>query len=240
MAAKYEGHITIVMTTYAPVPQRAAYAIRTMHGLVENIVTDASVRLHIADDGSTVQLDFMNELCYLSREAWGTDCTITNAMRGGIGKSLNLAMQNVGDMWMYITDDWLLTDKLDLIKPRRLIAEAGYDYVRLGPVHPDLRCITRFNQDLGWWLEIHPEFGGFGFATRPFLAARRLYESIGPFNEGVNSYEVERMYAERCSSHRVRMAATELTGPWEHIGEYEVGYVDPNNLDERGRVAAIW
>jgi len=62
------------------------------------------------------------------------------------------------------------------------------------------------------------------FGTRPFLASKRFYEKVGPFLEGVDAYVCERDYSDRCNAHGgLRAAALNLVGPWEHIGEYEVG-----------------
>lgn len=79
---------------------------------------------------------------------------------------------------------------------------------------------------IGWWLDISTETG-YAFATRPFLATKDLWKKIGPFDEGLNAYETERLYAERIAHRRVVQIASDgeisLAGPWEHIGEVEVG-----------------
>jgi hypothetical protein len=160
----------------------------------------------------------------------GEDVSIVTGPHGGIGASLNRALARVAhnELWLYTTDDWELQDSYDrgsinLDKAIWLIREEEYDFVRLGPIHPNLPCFTKFTVGPGWWL--HLEFGsGFVFGTRPFLASKRFYEKVGPFLEGVDAYVCERDYSDRCNMHNgLRAAALNLVGPWEHIGEYEVG-----------------
>jgi len=123
---------------------------------------------------------------------------------------------------MYTTDDWLLTESLDLELPLWLLGpEVGYDLVRLGPIHPNLDCRTKFTAGHGWWLDVDSRYG-FAFATRPFLASPSLVQKIGPFDEGMNAYDTERQYSNRCAGN-ILVAAINLAGPWEHIGEFEVG-----------------
>jgi hypothetical protein len=162
----------------------------------------------------------------LAKEKWG-NAAITSPKHNGIGSSLNHALAKVDDLWLYTTDDWLLTDTLDLDQAVRLVRN-GYDYVRVGPVHPNLECVTRFQVGLGWWLELL-NTDGYTFATRPFLATKVFYNKIGAFLESANSYVVEKDYSLRCARHKhgLNMAATQLHGPWCHIGDYNVGEVGP-------------
>lgn len=229
--------LTVVMTTYFPAgslgDMRASYALDTLQGLMKNLKPYSSIKLHVADDGSDVSKRvFIYKLMYIAHECWEQASTFTDSERGGIGASLNLAMDYVKDEWMYITDDWLLTQQLDLSGPSKLLCSRDYDLVRLGPVHPNLQCLTRFDESIGWWLDIHQHYGGFAFGTRPFIATRTFYEKIGPFDEHLNAYETERLYAERVAQSTARLAywgGVDLAGPWEHIGNECVGYVDVDN-----------
>lgn len=226
--------ITVVMTTYSPrdKPERGKYAIRTTNSMLAFLGCDlepSDLRLHIADDGS-YDSNFMLDVSKAVNTIWGSSPNITNSARHGIGASLNLALQNVEGLWVYNTDDWVLSSTLDLDPAIKLI-QSGYDVVRLGPIHPNLSCVTRFSTDLGWWLDIDPHYG-FAFATRPFLATKKFYNKIGPFKEDVNAYIVERDYADRVAQHndiKIALAGNVLLeGPWVHIGEVEVGTDDPN------------
>jgi hypothetical protein len=168
------------------------------------------VPILVSDDGSAN---------YDSLSAW-----VSHGISGphnGIGASLNRALRVVKDDWIYTTDDWLLLDSLELDGPIQLLQ--SYDIVRIGPVHPNLRCITRFQEGIGWWLEIDLDSEGYPFGTRPFLARHDVIPRILPLIEGTDSYEFEVWFNQRCKEQNFKLAATTLHGPWEHIGDYEVG-----------------
>lgn len=223
--------ITVVMTTYFPDGEvglaRLNYAKQTLKSLIKNLQCELALRLHIADD-SELGSPLAGELLASLGQQFAV-VTYKNSDHQGIGASLNLAITSADDIWMYTTDDWLLTGKLNLDGPVALLETRDYDLVRLGPIHPNLECVSRFDQNIGWWLDIHQHYGGFAFATRPFIAKRAMFEKIGPFDECTNSYETERLYAERVSKSTARLAywgGVDLAGPWEHIGDVNVGYKD--------------
>lgn len=205
--------VTVVMTTYNPESgaPRYDYAARCLMWLKANLLASEHREFVLTDDGSPD----CGALWSL-----GADRVVVGP-HNGIGSSLNRALDGLQGPWMYTTDDWLLKEPLDLELPLWLLEE--YDLVRLGPIHPNLRCTTKFTANHGWWLEVDPSHGGFAFATRPFLARQELVEQVGLFDEGLDAYETERLYAERCMWAHIRVAAVNLAGPWEHIGEYEVG-----------------
>ncbi len=229
-----ETVITVVMTTYAPAGEgkaREQYAQRTLQALLTNLRAPEPIKLHVADDGSNDQW-YISTLCEIASSIWNTESSTTNSGRRGIGASLNKALSRIDGPWLYITDDWLLTATLDLSVPCRLLADQQYDLVRIGPPHPNLRCFTRFCEGLGWWLDIDASWGGFAFATRPFLAGKDFYRLCGPFLEGGNAYVVEQDYAVRVAElKRAHIAYYDASfnrgGPWQHIGEYEVGEITP-------------
>lgn len=224
--------ITVVMTTYWPDNemghQRVNYAKQSLAGLLRYLTCDVdTLKLHIADDGSpwTLRQREFNKMLGDANVAWG-DSTLTNIAHKGIGSSLNEALSCVEDMWFYTTDDWLLTAKLNLDGPVKLLTSGGYDLVRLGPIHPNLTCVTRFDQSIGWWLDIHQHYGGFAFATRPFIATKGFYDKVGPFDEMLNSYETERLYAERVARSTSKLAywgGVDLAGPFVHLGTESIG-----------------
>jgi hypothetical protein len=215
--------ITIVMTTYFPDNavgrERQEYARQCMWSL-RLLDSSESLRLHRADDGSDLPLD-VDETRDL-HTYWETHYTQTDAQRRGIGASLNLALDAIQDLWLYTTDDWLLIKRLDLDGPIRLLRDRGYDLIRLGPIHPGVHCIAKFEQNIGWWLDLQQSYGGFAFATRPFIATKQFYDKVGPFKEMCDSYEAERDYAARIEPlSNVRMAywgGISLSGPWTHVG----------------------
>lgn len=221
--------IDVVMTCYFPkdAPERQKYAKLALSSLLGDIVADEPVRFILSDDSETAEVDLVQEMTNAACATWG--CSVySRSGHKGIGASLNRSLEYVNDLWLYTTDDWVLVDELDLAGPCKLLRQ-GYDLVRLGPVHPDLQCVTRFQADLGWWLDILPSYGGFAFATRPFLATKAFVDKVGPFDERLNSYETERLYAERVAKSTSKLAywgGVDLAGPWTHVGLVNVGYRD--------------
>lgn len=208
------------MTTYQPTgSQRAKYMKLTVESLVKHLHAKEGFRLIIADDGSPEQESNFLALQYVQHNGW-SDSIITNALRTGVGGSLNLALSHVpaGGTWVYTCDDWLLEQDLDLTKAQQLLKR--YDCVRVGAIHPNITCYARFEQGVGWWLELDQAHGGYVFATRPFLATKGFYDKVGPFKDKCTSYDVETDYAERINSSDVRLAHVGLLeGPFTHIGE---------------------
>lgn len=212
--------------------QRAACLQLTIDSMLRGIVCDEQLNLVLADDGSPeLRLDVIQKVMKECDSYWESVSHYTNSHRHGIGASLNCAMSCVGSggLWMYNTDDWRLTNILDLSGPVSLLRNRGYDLVRLGPIHPDLRCTSRFESTIGWWLDLDCQYGGFAFATRPFIATRGFYDKVGPFDEMLNSYETERLYAERVSRTTCKLAywgGVDLAGPWQHLGTESIGMMD--------------
>lgn len=226
--------VNVIMTTYFSddAPEREDYAVESLHSLLDNLHASDGLRLIISDD-SEAPSGVAEQLLHMPEAAgyhlWHST-TYSCSEHSGIGASLNKSLRAVGEAgyWMYTTDDWRLESPLSLDGPSKLLRQ-GYDLVRLGPVHPDLQCVTRFQAGLGWWLDLRQEYGGFAFATRPFLATRAFYDKIGPFDERLNSYETERLYAERVARSTCRLAywgGVNLAGPWHHVGLVNVGYKD--------------
>jgi glycosyltransferase involved in cell wall biosynthesis len=225
--------ITIVMSCYNPPNSnnaRAKYSRETLECLIKYL-PKFDYKLHVADDGS-IENTFIVDLCNRATAVWKNESTYTITKRQGIGASLNAALrEGVKDtaLWMYITDDWCLTDTLPLAQAIALLTDFGYDMVKLGPIHPNLLSQTRFDLSIGWWLDLF-NTTGFVFATRPFLATKEFWYKVGPFDEKLNAYETERLYSERVHRDpRLKMAQTgdiTLLGPWRHIGEYEVGTIN--------------
>lgn len=222
--------VVVVMTCYNPSPEapRFDYASQAIMSWERYAMSPEEVNFLLSDDGSPY-LGQGQDLALADR----LHRTFITGPNGGIGASLNRAMDYLQGTtpWIYTTDDWVLTGPLWLNQAFQLL-KYGYDMVRLGPTHPDLLCKTRFQAEMGWWLDINPAGGGFAFATRPFLAAPSLVEKVGPFREGCDAYVCERDYSDRVAAlgsevHIAQTGTVTLEGPWEHIGEYEVGRLQP-------------
>lgn len=236
MAVVRTSMITVLMTTYAPTNERAEYARETLRALIKFARATEPIRLHVADDGSPNK-EFIQYLMHKASAAWGTNSTWSDAKRSGVGGSINEALKWVDhdELWFYITDDWVLTRHLYLDRPARLIRSELRDIVRLGPIHPNLECTTRFAVPHGWWLDINQSCGGFAFATRPFLATKDFVIKVGPFLTGANAYDTERDYAHRVSlMPDIKISSINMRGPWKTIGEYEVGEIVPDGTVQLG------
>lgn len=228
--------VAVVLSTYNPPGgERDKYLLKTVDSLTKNLVCakPCIFRLILADDGSEDQ-SFLNEAASMASLAWGTTAVISTVNRKGIGGSLNAALQQLDpfEFWMYSTDDWVLERPLNIEPALKLIREEAYDYVRINPLHPNLLAWTRFRVDIGWWLELVQSRGGFAFATRPFIANRQFYTTVGPFDEYLDAYETERLYAVRTSAAQtVKLGAlVDMHGSWLHIGEQQVGKLMPRAL----------
>lgn len=210
-------------------PELAEACCAALHDYLE---ADEPIEIRIADDGS----DDPERLEQMLNA--GLIHSYTVAPRRGIGGSLNTALSNLygyrtheDALWLYTTDDWLLTQQFNIQPAVDLIRQHDYDYVRLGPLHPDLLCKTRHHNEQ-WWLHLDQSAGGFAFATRPFLATRAFYTIVGRFAEHEDAYDTERHYAERVArTGSVNLAAIVpygMHGPWSHVGaENDVGRIQP-------------
>lgn len=235
--------VRVVITTYCPSDghPRGEYLASVLNSLRRRLESSEPIRYVIANDGNPC--DPHIECCPTAKYE---DVTVVGGGRVGIGGSLNRAIGSTvlpDDLWLYTTDDWLLIDRLDLTQAIKLIRQPEkvstvYDYVRLGPPHPNIWCMTKFHADIGWWLQLSAMNGGFVFATRPFLATRSFYDKIGPFKEQCDAYECERDYADRVNTYAnkaprgmflgmAEVVQSNLEGPWVHVGEVEVGRTYP-------------
>lgn len=232
--------ITIVMTSYMPDEARALCAQRVIQSLVDNLKSQEHLAFHLADDGSPI--NFYEDIIAYASAAGSIDnvfkkVTSTRVERRGIGGSLNEALEFLRitrgtKRWMYITDDWLLKKELNLDRANLLIHNYGFDCVRLGPIHPNLSGITRYYSDVEYYLQLWPTFGGYCFATRPFLANIRMFDVIGRFPEKLDAYDTERIYAETIAKHNdiaiAFLGPFDTTDLWEHIGDVSpVGKIQP-------------
>jgi LmbE family N-acetylglucosaminyl deacetylase len=109
--------VAIVLLTWSPSIEnpRSEYARRTLESVLENVDPGGmDLHLHIADDGSDpLHVSALVEIARFH----GFEPTITNAERGGYGRSYNLAtarLHSEYDLIMPIEDDWLLTRRIEL------------------------------------------------------------------------------------------------------------------------------
>lgn len=225
--------ITIVVTIWMPAgpigEMRARSTLKTLESWRANLKYDGKLRLHFADDGSQFK-DFGQSLDTRPCVWWDKgEVAFSRAERRGVGASLNRGFREgfqYGEIVAYFVDDWALSEPIDLTPWAKLmILHPEVGMVRLGPPHPDLTGIVKMYYP-GWGLLLDRH--NFAFAFRPALYHRRFYEAYGLFREDVNSYIAEQHYNDEVFCRRKGPEIVyALPYPWYHVGDAEVGYIDP-------------
>ncbi len=245
--------ITIVMTTWLPGGEasllRAQAIEKALQSWHDNLVHDGAIHLHVADDGSS-DAEF-DGLATLIGRRWDRGVTtFSRQRRRGLGASLNaglgVALER-SPLILHAVDDWELLTPCALRSWAQLLEEdATVGMVRFFP-HPDLSGrVENLGDGRGHVLRLDRHH--FAFATRPFLAHRRFFDAYGPFKEGVNAYDCERLYndgfchgiplADGRLMHEARPGVWSpgLGGPdivlalpsaWEPIGSIELAHIVP-------------
>lgn len=224
--------ITIVVTTWAPKgpigDSRGESARKAIASWEQHLRYDSLLRLHIADDGSDHEL-YHNAYEFLPWASPPWDVTFSRQERGGVGASLNAGFAEAfarSPLALYAVDDWELTEEFDLNPwAQLLLEEQDIGAVRLGPPHPGLSGMVRLTY-WGWVLMLDRHH--FACSHRPALYHKRFLNAYGPFDEGCSALECERRYNERfCENLEGPAVALALPHPWKHVGEVEVGDVEP-------------
>lgn len=233
-------NIAVIVTTYYP--EGPIGAVRLEHtkevlGSLSNLYPINQII--VSDDGSHMR----HEVSKL--DLYANNVKIITGPNAGVGASINRALLylqaqwNLQDwVWIYLPDDLMLTKELDLTQAIKLI-ELGYDFVRLDLPHPNLLCKTKFQQDIGWYLDLDLRCE-YSFATRPTLISSKFSEKIGPFKEFADSYLVELDYSHRVSDQMLYSAGAiscDLGNAWEHCSDdnEEVGkFINPLWINHNG------
>lgn len=191
--------VTIACTTWLPPGEDGEARLRAVCSAVaswhRHLEYDGAIHLHVADDGTDDAM--MPELREMVGDAWGypSEISYSQQARRGVGASLNAGLAAAaarGDLILHAVDDWELAAPFDLTPWATLLLEdASIGMVRFFP-HPDLTGRVQYLGPLGHALLLDRHH--FAFATRPFLAHRRFFDAYGPFKEGVNAYDCERLY----------------------------------------------
>src|SRR3990167_8705680 len=122
--------VAVVLFTYGGTDARRQYAHMCLASLLKHLRYDGPLRYHIADDGSP---EGHAEALVSRLASYDYPITVTNAERGGYGRSYNLATQMVhqaADAVLAVEDDWELTRDLDLGPLVPALGEIGC--IRLG------------------------------------------------------------------------------------------------------------
>lgn len=147
---------------------------------------------------------------------------------GGVGEALNIGIRAAlerSPIVFYAADDWELLGRFDFRPWVRLLeTNSTLGMVRLGPPHPGISGTVEMNE-YGWHLRLDRHH--FAFGHRPALYHARMFEHYGWLKEGVSPLECEDDYNMRFCHSTGPDIALALPHPWEHIGEVELGYMQP-------------
>lgn len=221
--------ITVVVTTYLPDgsagAMRAIAVNRTLESWLNYLRYDGELCLHIADDGSKEPLIRLGDWIY-------REVSYSRQNRKGVGASLNAGFKRsfeTSPLVLYAVDDWALTQTFDLTPWAQLLMEReDVGMVRLGPPHPGTAGVVEMFTDnwQGWALRLY-KHQGFAFAHRPALYHRRMIDTYGWFEEGVNALECERLYNEKVNSIVGPDIVLALPHPWRHIDTQSLSALEP-------------
>jgi hypothetical protein len=189
--------ITIGMLTYAPsiAHPRAEYARTTLESTLKFIDPgDNTLQVHIADDGSDPQhIEILKGIA----SQYGYEATVTNAERGGYGKSYNLMCQAVhsnSDLVLPLEDDWELTRPLKLEYLAKALDEnPDIRSIRLGylGITQPLVGTVAFRSGMTYLLLDPNSPEPHVFCGHPRLETVEYQRDIGAWPEGLRAGETE-------------------------------------------------
>lgn len=220
--------ITIVFTTYFPEghvgESRFKSARATLESWDQHLKYDGPFRCLIVNSTGPIADRRQNALL---KKLHGSYTFLHH--QGGVGGSLNLGFQYARDhdspLVLYAADDWALEADLDLTPwADLLIGQPAAGMVRLGPPHPDLSGQVKMLPQ-GWVLRLDRHHYAFGH--RPALYHQRMIDAYGPFDERASAWECERLYNEHFCVTPGPEVVYALPYPWRHVGETEVGDLQP-------------
>lgn len=182
--------------------------------------------LHIADDGSDHELfdPFISELQKVYTLTW------SRQERGGIGASLNKGLAQAwanGGLALYIVDDMLLEQPLDLSFPAKVLEECpDIMMVRIGLPHPDttgrVRHFPAMHDYESYMLELDPHH--YATTHRPFMAHKRMM-AYGPYQEGIPAGDCETEWNQRYLKAPSFKVCQWIPNVWWHQDGPELGYI---------------
>lgn len=197
--------------------------------------------MHIADDGSVD--GHAERLCEIAGGyARVAHVGMTNAERGGYGRSYNLASQEIhpsADIVLPLEDDWVLSRPLD-INPlvETLVGALGIECIRMGYLGSTQRLTGNVvHTPAGPMLLLARESAEpHVFAGHPRLETVAFERRVGPWPEGLAAGATEFEVCHRPAA-RSGIAWPLDLGPasmndgslFVHIGEHGLGAVEPES-----------
>lgn len=183
--------VIVLIITY----ERRKIAVQTIQALKERLIYP-NVGFHIADDGS--RPGHIEALLDAIGPTYSV--TISNARRGGVGKSMNLgiaACLKRADLVLHLEDDWYLKEPFDLTPCVRVLTERDtIGMVRLGYLSGYLAGTLVPIVDKLWWV-LDRTKDHYTFSGHAALRHRRFYETYGLYREDLKPGQTEDDYCGR-------------------------------------------
>lgn len=181
--------VTVIVTTYAPNEGRAAIAEQTIKSFAENLIYP-DLRWIISDDGSPNHDEFMARL-----KVHVPTAETININRGGVGKSKNTALKKAFEASPIIflsEDDWILTEKLDLLRHVQLLLDYEENSViRFGYLGGTFTAsYDGYGPFSNYWF-LHQGSGVYIYSGQVSLRHQRLYSAVGWHREDCSPGEEE-------------------------------------------------
>lgn len=237
-------NIAVCLLTWAPSLDhgRHEYAKRTLEAAITGLNPGRHRLLwHIADDGSVE--GHVEALQEILRRHGQPAATVTNARRGGYGKSYNLATQTLHaggiEAILCLEDDWQLQRPLELEPLVDALADPAIECIRLGYLGFEAHEVKGALVHAGrrTYFLFDPEGQErYVFAGHPRLELVSYQRRVGPWPEGLPAGQTEHEVAGRYPSRAgvawpmdLGIAADPDWGPvlFAHIGAEAVGGVQP-------------
>lgn len=197
-----------VLLTYATDEFRREYAHRTLRAFLDRVIYSGQVSVHIADDGSPA--GHVEELATIAGGYPNVHgVSMTNAERGGYGKSYNLAVRAIRSgpchLFLPCEDDWEMSRAFNF-NPlvEALMAGEGIDCIRLGYLGWTQELRGRLAYVAGQhFLVFDPECPErHVFAGHPRIVHVRYEDAVGPWREDLAAGATEFELAGRPQSRR--------------------------------------
>lgn len=235
--------IGLALLTYAPSINhpRATYARTTLESCLKNINpgVDNELHVHIADDGSAPK--HVEQLIDICRK-YGYEPTLSDAKRGGYGKSYNLmcqALHSSCDLIMPVEDDWELTRPLNLeYLAKALDQNPEIRSIRLGylGITQPLRGTVLFRSGQTYLLLDPDSEEPHVFCGHPRLETIEYERDIGAWPEGIPAGQTEWEVTHRWPARigvawplDINLPASQDWGAiFAHIGSESVGQLEPS------------
>lgn len=179
--------VTVIITTYdSGSGQRTPPALQTI-GALKQFLQYPALAWIIADDGS--HLNHLNTLRELLPEA-----LVTNAARGGVGKSKNLALAEAFKQSPYVLlleDDWVLRDLFDLTPHMKLLEDhTDIGMIRFGYLGGGMTANFEGDSLYSYW-RLTRGSGVYIYSGQVSLRHERFYRTVGWHKEGISPGEEE-------------------------------------------------